>query len=273
MKIEFWGVRGAFPTPDPDKIRYGGNTNCIIITSSGAPQHLFILDAGTGLARFGTTLNHTQEYQATLLLSHLHLQHIIGFQFTPFAFNPNFTTQVIGPSHRNMSMPDVFDGIMEAHFSPVHGIANLLAKVQFEEIDSRLRQIGEVMILSMPFEHTLDTDSWGYRLQDRNGAVVYLTDAQLRENDGTLTQRAIRLSVDVDVLIVGADDPYHQREESTSYADAIELAHLSHAKHLILYHHNPAVTDSELDGLQTALRASHPDMQITIASERLVVEL
>src|SRR5258708_34114859 len=29
MRIKFWGVRGSTPTPQPENIRYGGNTSCV----------------------------------------------------------------------------------------------------------------------------------------------------------------------------------------------------------------------------------------------------
>ena len=28
-KLTFWGVRGSNPTPDRDKVEYGGHTSCV----------------------------------------------------------------------------------------------------------------------------------------------------------------------------------------------------------------------------------------------------
>ena len=30
-RLRFWGVRGTVATPEPDKLRYGGNTACAAI--------------------------------------------------------------------------------------------------------------------------------------------------------------------------------------------------------------------------------------------------
>lgn len=273
MRIEFWGVRGTSPCPDAEKLRYGGNTNCVVVTSPDAPGHYFILDAGTGLARFGGTMSYAQAHESTVLLSHLHLQHIIGFQFTPFAFGKAYKTHVIGPSPRDMLLEKVFDTIMEPNYSPVYGIANLLAQVKFEEVDSRLRQVGEVTIIGLPFEHSTNTLSWGYRLEDKSGSLVYLADTYLYEQDGTLAQAGIRLAYNVDVLIVGADAPFHKADGVSGYATGIALARASRARHLYLYHHSPMATDDELDALQAQFRAENPDLQITMAAERLVIDL
>jgi phosphoribosyl 1,2-cyclic phosphodiesterase len=128
MKLEFWGVRGISPTPEAGKLRYGGNTSCIILTSEDVPGKLFVLDAGTGFASFGSTLDPTRKHSAIILLTHMHLQHIIGFQFTPFAFSKEYDTLVMGPSPRDQDLEAVFDTIMQPSYSPVSGVANLMAE-------------------------------------------------------------------------------------------------------------------------------------------------
>ena len=50
-KIRFWGCRGSFPTPDKDKIIYGGHTSCVEIRTSD--NQIIILDMGSGLKRLG----------------------------------------------------------------------------------------------------------------------------------------------------------------------------------------------------------------------------
>lgn len=273
MRVEFWGVRADFPTPDADKIRYGGNTNCVVVSSDGAPDHFFVLDAGTGFAIFGSTLNPLNGHEALIMLSHMHLQHIIGFQFTPFAFSKAYKSLVIGPSPYDHQMEQVFDAAMEPHYSPVSGIANLLAEVKFVEVDSQIRQIGDTMIIAQPFEHTTDTRSWGYRLINDRGSLSYLTDTTIRREDGRILQAAIQFSKDADILILGATDPRYNRGDEISYGDAIELARAAHVGHLVLHNHHPNTTDDELDRYQALLNEENPDLRITIAAERMVLEL
>ena len=42
--IKFWGVRGSNPTPDADKIKYGGDTSCVEIKTTF--NDVIILDDG-----------------------------------------------------------------------------------------------------------------------------------------------------------------------------------------------------------------------------------
>ena len=53
MRIRFWGVRGSIPAPGPETNRYGGNTSCVSVETSGG---LLIIDMGTGLMHLGNAL-------------------------------------------------------------------------------------------------------------------------------------------------------------------------------------------------------------------------
>ena len=89
FKIKFRGVRGSYTVADTNFLKYGGNTACVEVNVGG---HLIILDAGTGLISLGnelmkkyiesgTTLSDREPVKCTILLSHIHLDHIQGFPF------------------------------------------------------------------------------------------------------------------------------------------------------------------------------------------------
>jgi hypothetical protein len=54
MKIVFYGTRGSTPILDPDFIRFGGNTSCILLTFNS--RRISILDAGAGTRKLGDNL-------------------------------------------------------------------------------------------------------------------------------------------------------------------------------------------------------------------------
>jgi hypothetical protein len=53
FNIKFWGVRGSYPTPGANTVKYGGNTACVEINAGG---RTIILDAGTGIIPLGREL-------------------------------------------------------------------------------------------------------------------------------------------------------------------------------------------------------------------------
>ena len=89
FRIKFRGVRGSYPVSNKDFLKYGGNTSCVEVNVGG---HLIILDAGTGLISLGnelmqkyiesgTTITDRTPVRCSILLSHIHLDHIQGFPF------------------------------------------------------------------------------------------------------------------------------------------------------------------------------------------------
>ena len=87
FRVRFWGVRGSYPTPGPQTIRYGGNTACVEVEVGG---HTLILDAGSGIIRLGDELVQRaagRELNVTLLITHGHSDHLQGFRFLRHSIN------------------------------------------------------------------------------------------------------------------------------------------------------------------------------------------
>ena len=114
FRVKFRGVRGSYPIPNKDFLKYGGNTSCVEVNIGG---HLIILDAGTGLIDLGNQL--MQEYlssgmnmddrtpiNATILLSHIHQDHIQGFTFFRPSHIPTTKLNVFGAANYNESLAD-----------------------------------------------------------------------------------------------------------------------------------------------------------------------
>ena len=89
FKVKFRGVRGSYPVANKKFLEYGGNTSCVEVNVGG---HLIILDAGTGLIDLGNelmqkyiesgaTITERTPVEATILISHIHQDHIIGIPF------------------------------------------------------------------------------------------------------------------------------------------------------------------------------------------------
>ena len=79
-QITFWGVRGSLPAPGADTAKYGGNTSCLEISNG---KTLIICDGGTGIRPLGLDLirRNKGNIKATILLSHPHLDHVVGLPF------------------------------------------------------------------------------------------------------------------------------------------------------------------------------------------------
>lgn len=58
MKIKFNGVRGSYPVPGKDTIKYGGNTTCVTFTNVVDDKiDRIIIDCGTGAVNLGKEID------------------------------------------------------------------------------------------------------------------------------------------------------------------------------------------------------------------------
>ena len=78
--MQFLGVRGSTPAPGAGFVRYGGHTSCVALTAEGGTHPTLVLDAGTGL-RTLTGLLDGAAYDGSIVVSHLHWDHVQGIPF------------------------------------------------------------------------------------------------------------------------------------------------------------------------------------------------
>jgi phosphoribosyl 1,2-cyclic phosphodiesterase len=94
VRIHLCGVRGSTPAPGPEFVRYGGHTSSVALAHDGSASPTLILDAGTGLRRV-TGLLGGQAFTGTILLTHLHWDHVHGLPFFVAAIAPARVTPLL----------------------------------------------------------------------------------------------------------------------------------------------------------------------------------
>lgn len=91
MYVRFWGVRGSLPASDPGYGHYGDNTSCVEVRCG---ETVLVSDAGSGLRELGAALVEEGCTEADLFLSHMHVDHVLGLPFFPFAFQGGNTLRL-----------------------------------------------------------------------------------------------------------------------------------------------------------------------------------
>ncbi|WP_129670370.1 MBL fold metallo-hydrolase [Candidatus Chloroploca sp. Khr17] len=258
MKLQFWGVRGYVPTPGAAYLGYGGNTCCVVIY--GAHDELLVLDSGTGFCRFGDELMQREfgegRGELTLLISHTYWDHLLGLPFPGLVHTPGNTLKIYGPDSIRGSLRMVYDGILSPVYSPVYGLAHMAATHSFEPISTHPLQVGKLTVRAMPLSQHKHSPIWAYRIEEHGRTVVYMTD--VRYSDAQIWRKAVHFAEGATVLIHSA--PYTRAEEVEDYGhsrveDAIEVAQQACVEQLLLYHHAPTRTDTQLDALVAHYRA------------------
>lgn len=157
FKVKFRGVRGSYPIADKDFLQYGGNTSCVEVNVNG---HLIILDAGTGLINLGNEL--MQNYiasgltpqertpvNATLLISHIHQDHIQGFTFFRPLHIPSSNINVFGNVNYNETLSDELANLLFGKSFPLDlgDIAGNLNIRDLNETEGIILRHGEPPII------------------------------------------------------------------------------------------------------------------------------
>jgi ribonuclease BN (tRNA processing enzyme) len=105
MKIKFFGVRGSYPVPGPNTVKYGGNTTCVTVyqeDEKGNVKNRIIIDSGTGIIGLGKEMlgNFFAKKESldpvTVLFTHLHPDHTQGFPFAAFNYIPSCRINLYG---------------------------------------------------------------------------------------------------------------------------------------------------------------------------------
>ena len=98
--IKFRGVRGSYPVAKANFLKFGGNTASVEVRCG---EQLIILDAGTGIIDIGLDeiknsiiSQEKTPHHATIILSHIHQDHIQGLQFYKPLFTPSSTINLFG---------------------------------------------------------------------------------------------------------------------------------------------------------------------------------
>ena len=251
MKVKLWGTRGSIPSPGEDTVRYGGNTSCVGVTLSDGS--LLALDAGSGIRSLGLALG-DEPARLHILLTHLHLDHILGLAFFAPAFRPQTEIVIWGPASPEASLRDRIARYISAPLSPVE-VRELPCDVSFRHCPETEWEIGPARIRAASVSHRGPT--LGYRIDDGDSSLTYIPDhepglgADLdRLEDDWISGFA--LAGDTSLLIhdgqyTDSEYPDHIGWGHSPLRDSLAFARRTGAERTVLFHHDPMHSDDFLD--------------------------
>jgi phosphoribosyl 1,2-cyclic phosphodiesterase len=253
VNVRFWGTRGSLPTPGPHTARYGGNTSCVEVQTDTEPTAVVALDGGTGICRFGGSLG-PEVRRLDLLLTHLHMDHIIGLGFCPALFRTDLEVHIWGPPSPAAGLRDR----LSRYLSPP------LFPVRLRDLPSR--PVLHDLALNEPFELpglTVVADlvchpgpTAGYRLSDGTSTLAYISDHEPAL--GGLHDRRWTSGYDLakGATLLVHDAQYTDAEYEarigwghSTIAHVEALAELAGVERTMAFHHDPGHDDEMIDAM------------------------
>jgi ribonuclease BN (tRNA processing enzyme) len=263
MNVRLWGTRGSIPAARPGTIRYGGNTSCVEIRG-GETSELVILDAGTGICSLAGAGLAPEVTRVDILLTHLHMDHILGLGFFDGLFQPGLEVHIWGPASLVLCLRDRLTRYLSPPLFPVR-LRELPCRLSLHDVPLGTFDVPGLSVRAALICHPGPTV--GYRLEDRNGSLAYLPDHEpalgVRQfPDQPRWTSGHDLADGADVLI--HDAQYDDKEYATkvgwghsSVDHTYAFARAAGVRHLVPFHHDPRHDDSVLD--QMFYRAGHDD--------------
>jgi len=270
MSIRFWGVRGSIATPGPETARVGGNTSCVEVQCG---ETTIVLDAGTGIRALGNALMKEGRAGAvTLLLSHLHWDHIQGLPFFVPAYLPSTRLEIMGPGPERTSVADVLADQMRTPVFPVR-LQDLAAQLTMKDLeDGDTFEVGDATVTVASMNHP--GGCLAYRIEYQGFVVVYATDTEMAGGPG---DELIELARGADVLIVDAQ--YTAQEYASkkgwghsTWQECCELAREAGVGELVLFHHDPMRNDEAVAVIEHEARKCFSSTRAAREGDRIVLE-
>ena len=304
FSVKFRGVRGSYPIADKDFLQYGGNTSCVEVNVNG---HLIILDAGTGLINVGNELlgkyiasgldsNERTPMKATVLISHIHQDHLQGFTFFRPLLIQSSQITVFGNVNYNASLADELSELLFGKSFPLDlgDIAGNLNIKDINETEGIILRHGEAPIIKR-IENENDAKVEGddvlitcyrsyahpqegvliYKISYKDKVLVYATDKESYPGgDKKLTNfaRGCNLLIhDAQYTTEDYLDAYAPKQGygHSTFDMALEAKNQSNAEKLVFFHFDPNYDDNKLN----SIKEQYKDDNIILAQEGLEIEL
>ena len=261
--MHFCGVRGSTPAPGADFVRYGGHTSCLALTRDGEDVPRLLLDAGTGVRSVGTLLGE-RAFDGTILLTHLHWDHVQGLPFFDASDRDDARAALVIPDQENgQSAAAVLGRAMSPPLFPMTP-QELRGSWSFDTISPGERTFEGLEVLAREIPHK-GGRTFGYRVTDGRTTLAYMPDhcptalGPGPDGWGEYHAAALELAAGVDLLVHDAQIFPGELTRDACFGHAlvdyaVELGRRAGARRVLLFHHRPDRTDEALDAM--ALRLS-----------------
>lgn len=269
MRLTFLGVRGSTPAPGGDFVRYGGHTSCVTVATDADSEPRLILDAGTGI-RVLSGLLAPNAFTGSILLSHLHWDHVQGIPFFAAGDRADARADVYVPGESGQSGRDLVARFMSPPSFPITP-EGLKGEWSFTALEPRPLSVEGFDVVPFPVSHK-GGRTFGYRVSLGGASLAYVPDHAPAAGVDDAALEAMR---GVDALIHDAQFLDHERPRAVDYGhatidEAIALAEQVGARRLVLFHHSPHRTDVALDQIEQEF--SHGGFTLT-AREGMTLDL
>ena len=244
LKLKVLGTRGSMAVDGADYAEFGGATSCYMVS---AGEETVFLDAGSGLT--GAEVDFPNP--PVILLSHLHLDHLLGLGMYPRLSKKGLTTRIYVPTEGEEDAETVINRLYSPPFWPV-SLKIYAGDVRIEPLRFPIR-VGEIEIDGMEGSHP--GGCVVMKLSYRKSSIVYMSDFEHGEEFPSSLKDFIN-----GASLLLYDGQYEEEEYLTKKGfghstvnKGIELMETAKIPQMLIVHHDPASIDRVLSEREAAI--------------------
>ena len=236
-KLKVLGTRGSMAVDGKGYALFGGATSCYQIT---AGEETIFLDAGTGLSGAQIQFPKTP----VILLSHLHLDHILGLGMYPRLSTKGLRTRICVPTEEGVEPESIINRLYSPPFWPV-SLEKYAGDVIFEPLSLPM-ETGKVRIEGMEGNHPGGCLIMKITYEGRS--IVYATDY---EHEDKSFSELIEFSRGASLVLYDGQYNTQEYEKKKGFGHStakkgLELLEKSGAERMLIIHHDTLNTDEFL---------------------------
>ncbi len=265
FRVKLLGVRGTLPVSGDAFTRFGGGTSCVLVE---AGETCILLDAGTGLLTPEAAACYGKK-RLTLLISHAHADHLLGFLMFPPLFQKDCRCDVYMKTRAGLDARQQIERLMTPPLWPID-TTGLKAQMQFHDVAETFF-IDGVRVDTMESRHP--GGSTIYKLSYGEASLVYATDYE-PENDAPDAFCAFAGGCSLLLL----DGQYTEEEYEacrgfghSTIGRSAAIARSCGAACTRLVHHDPKRTDAQLLAMEAHLQAENARIRFGRGGEEVVL--
>lgn len=255
--VTFWGVRGSAPASGADHLVFGGSTMCLEINSG---DRRLILDAGSGIREFGRNLKAGDVREIDILLTHYHLDHILGLAAFAPLFQKGVCVTIYAPILKDEHPEAIITRFLREPFFPAPARDNAAS------LNIRAFHPGDELLVSGFRIGTTRLShpggACGYRICDMDRSVAVITD---HEHAAELPDPSlVDFCKGTDLILYdahwdeGLDYEAHRGWGHSTWQAGLRLAQAAGVPRLGCIHHGPDSKDDLLLEREGRLRQIQP---------------
>jgi len=259
MKIKVYGSRGSFGYSRHPHSRYGGNTSCILVETEG---QALILDAGTGLIQieaqwreFFPGYPESLPFRPDILISHLHMDHIIGLTGFGPVWNPKSGLRIFSCSRGEGSLKEQIFGAFRPPYWPVAMGETAQAECVAIHPDVPFA-LGKFNIT--PFSACHPNQTMSFYITDGHKKIAHLLDNDPEHLDYGSYKKLLQYCRDVDLVVYDAaytQEDYEARKDwgHSTIARGVAFAEECGCRRMMFSHFSQEYSDEKLSAMEDGL--------------------